>query len=110
MIPVVASQTKERKKKKNTRERDSQDTVTPSDIINKQNPTKRRPSQPAPASQPASQPATILTGCWKRHTQERKEANAYFDQQTKQSELHVDVVRTTLDQVIKVMVDSDNRD
>ncbi|KAM7373273.1 hypothetical protein PAMP_008138 [Pampus punctatissimus] len=66
-------------KTKEKKQRDSQDTVTPSDIINKQNPTKRRTSQPA--SQPTSQPATILTGCWKRHTQERKEANAYFDQQ-----------------------------
>lgn len=67
-----------KRKKKEKKERDSQDTVTPSDIINKQKPHKETKQ---PAKQPASQPATILTGCWKRHTQREQRLMLIFDQQ-----------------------------
>lgn len=57
------------------KKRDSQDTVTPSDIINKQKPHKE-------TNQPAKQPASHhLNRLLKETHTERKEANAYFDQQ-----------------------------
>ncbi|KAI4817488.1 hypothetical protein KUCAC02_010885, partial [Chaenocephalus aceratus] len=95
-----------------TEKRESQDTVTPSDIINKQKAHKE-------TKQPAKQPATILNRLLKETHTERKEANAYFDQQTfvggeekvgvrgPQSEVCVWVEG---EEVVKETVDSDNRD
>lgn len=63
-----------RKKKKRKRETAKTQSPRPTSSTNK-NPTKRR------SSQPSSQPATILTGCWKRHTQREQRLMLIFDQQ-----------------------------
>ncbi|KAG7500595.1 hypothetical protein JOB18_024100 [Solea senegalensis] len=65
----------------------SQDTVTPSDIINKQKNPQR---DEAASHQPPSQPATILT---ETHTEREKRLMLIFDQQ-----------------VGEVTVESDNHD
>lgn len=41
----------------------------------------KTPQRDEAASQAASQPATILTGCWKRHTQREQRLMLIFDQQ-----------------------------